>query len=51
LKALVVIFEELVPISGGGAPRTFNIVRALAERGREQHQQLPTPEIRGKIIL
>jgi glycosyltransferase involved in cell wall biosynthesis len=35
LKALVVIFEELVPISGGGTPRTFNIVRALAERGHE----------------
>jgi glycosyltransferase involved in cell wall biosynthesis len=37
LKALVVIFEELVPISGGGTPRTFNIVRALAERGHEVH--------------
>jgi glycosyltransferase involved in cell wall biosynthesis len=35
VKALVVIFEELVPISGGGTPRTFNIVRALAERGHE----------------
>jgi len=35
LKALVVIFEELVPISGGGTPRTYNIVRALAERGHE----------------
>jgi glycosyltransferase involved in cell wall biosynthesis len=35
MKALVVIFEELVPISGGGTPRTFNIVRALAERGHE----------------
>jgi glycosyltransferase involved in cell wall biosynthesis len=35
LKALVVIFEELVPISGGGTPRTFNIARALAERGHE----------------
>jgi glycosyltransferase involved in cell wall biosynthesis len=31
LKALVVIFEELVPISGGGTPRTFNIVRSLAD--------------------
>jgi glycosyltransferase involved in cell wall biosynthesis len=37
LKALVVIFEELVPISGGGTPRTFNIVRSLAERGHEVH--------------
>jgi glycosyltransferase involved in cell wall biosynthesis len=35
MKALVVIFEELVPISGGGTPRTSNIVRALAERGHE----------------
>jgi glycosyltransferase involved in cell wall biosynthesis len=35
LKALVVIFEELVPISGGGTPRTSNIVRALAERGHQ----------------
>ncbi len=31
MKALVIIFEELVPISGGGTPRTFNIVRALAD--------------------
>jgi glycosyltransferase involved in cell wall biosynthesis len=37
MKALVVIFEELVPISGGGTPRTFNIVRSLAERGHEVH--------------
>ena len=37
MKALVVIFEELVPISGGGTPRTFSIVRALAERGHEVH--------------
>jgi len=35
MKALVVIFEELVPISGGGTPRTFNIVRSLADRGHE----------------
>ncbi len=35
MKALVVIFEELVPISGGGTPRTFNIVRSLAERGHD----------------
>jgi glycosyltransferase involved in cell wall biosynthesis len=35
MKALVVIFEELVPISGGGTPRTFSIVRSLAERGHE----------------
>ena len=35
MKALVVIFEELVPISGGGTPRTSSIVRSLAERGHE----------------
>lgn len=35
MKALVVIFEELVPISGGGTPRTFSIVRSLAERGHK----------------
>jgi glycosyltransferase involved in cell wall biosynthesis len=35
LKALVVIFEELVPISGGGTPRTSSIVRSLVERGHE----------------
>ena len=35
MKALVVIFEELVPISGGGTPRTFNIVRSLADRGHD----------------
>jgi glycosyltransferase involved in cell wall biosynthesis len=35
VKALVVIFEELVPISGGGTPRTFHIVRSLSERGHE----------------
>jgi len=35
LKALVVIFEQLVPISGGGTPRTFNIVRSLSERGHQ----------------
>jgi glycosyltransferase involved in cell wall biosynthesis len=37
LKALVVIFEELVPISGGGTPRTFSIIRSLVERGHEVH--------------
>lgn len=35
MKALVVIFEELVPISGGGTPRTASIVRSLVERGHE----------------
>jgi glycosyltransferase involved in cell wall biosynthesis len=35
VRALVAIFEELVPISGGGTPRTFSIVRSLVERGHE----------------
>jgi len=35
MKALVVIFEQLVPISGGGTPRTSHIVRSLAEQGHE----------------
>ena len=35
MKALVVIFEQLVPISGGGTPRTSSIVRSLAERGHQ----------------
>jgi glycosyltransferase involved in cell wall biosynthesis len=35
MKTLVVIFEQLVPISGGGTPRTFSIVHSLAERGHQ----------------
>jgi len=35
MKVLIVIFEQLVPISGGGTPRTFHIIRSLAERGHE----------------
>ncbi len=35
MKVLVVIFEELVPISGGGTPRTFSIVRSLVEQGHK----------------
>ena len=38
MKALVVIFEQLVPISGGGTPRTFNIVRSLSDDQRSGHQ-------------
>jgi glycosyltransferase involved in cell wall biosynthesis len=37
MRALVVIFEQLVPISGGGTPRIYNIVRSLAEQGHEVH--------------
>jgi glycosyltransferase involved in cell wall biosynthesis len=35
MKVLVVIFEELVPISGGGTPRTSSIVGSLVERGHQ----------------
>lgn len=33
MRVAVAIFEQLVPISGGGTPRTTHIVRALARRG------------------
>lgn len=33
MKATVAIFEQLVPISGGGTPRTTHIIRALRSRG------------------
>lgn len=35
MKAIVAIFEQLVPISGGGTPRTTHIIRALRERGHQ----------------
>lgn len=35
MKVLVAIFEELVPISGGGTPRISSVVRAFARRGHE----------------
>ena len=37
MKIVVVIFEQLVPISGGGTPRTSHVVRALSRRGHEVH--------------
>jgi glycosyltransferase involved in cell wall biosynthesis len=33
MKVVVAIFEQLVPISGGGTPRTWHIVRSLVRRG------------------
>ncbi len=33
MRVVVAIFEQLVPISGGGTPRTSHIVRALVRRG------------------
>ncbi len=35
MKVLVSIFEQLVPISGGGTPRTDSIIRSFVERGHE----------------
>ena len=35
MKVLVTIFEELVPLSGGGTPRISNIIKALVRRGHE----------------
>jgi len=35
MKVLVSIFEQLVPISGGGTPRTDSIVRSFVRRGHE----------------
>jgi len=35
MRVVVAIFEQLVPISGGGTPRTWHIVRALLKRGHE----------------
>jgi len=35
MKAVVAIFEQLVPISGGGTPRTWHIVRSLVRRGHQ----------------
>jgi len=35
VRALVTIFEELVPVSGGGTPRISNIIKALVRRDHE----------------
>jgi len=35
LKVLVSIFEELVPLSGGGTPRIFNVIRAFVRKGHQ----------------
>jgi len=37
MRVVVAIFEQLVPISGGGTPRTWHIVRALSLRGHKVH--------------
>lgn len=35
MRVLVTIFEELVPLSGGGTPRISNIIRALIRKGHQ----------------
>lgn len=35
LRVLVTIFEELIPLSGGGTPRISNIVKAFVKKGHE----------------
>ena len=35
MKVLVNIFEELVPLSGGGTPRISNIIRAFVKKGHQ----------------
>jgi len=35
VRVLVTIFEELVPLSGGGTPRISNIIKALTRREHE----------------
>ena len=37
MRVVVAIFEQLVPISGGGTPRTSHIVEALVRRGHSVH--------------
>ena len=37
MRVLVVIFEKLVPISGGGTPRISSLVKAFVARGHEVH--------------
>ncbi len=37
MRVVVAIFEQLIPISGGGTPRTYHIVRSLVQRGHEVH--------------
>jgi len=37
MKVVVAIFEQLLPISGGGTPRTSHIVRLLVQRGHQVH--------------
>lgn len=53
MRAVVAIFEQLVPISGGGTPRTWHIVRALVQRGHTvcvaASFGVPAPEARDQL--
>jgi len=33
MRVLVIIFEDLIPLSGGGTPRISNIIKAFVKRG------------------
>ncbi len=35
MRVLVTIFEELVPLSGGGTPRISNVIKALINKGHQ----------------
>ena len=35
MRVLVTIFEELVPLSGGGTPRISNLIKALVRKGHQ----------------
>ena len=50
MKVLVAIFEELVPISGGGTPRISSVVCAFAQRGHEVYVACSTGTTREETI-
>ena len=50
MKVLVAIFEELVPISGGGTPRISSVVRAFVRRGHEVYVACSTGTTREETI-
>ena len=35
LRVLITIFEELIPLSGGGTPRVSNIIKAFVKKGHK----------------
>ncbi len=53
MRVVVAIFEQLIPISGGGTPRTCHIVRSLVQRGDEVYVAasygLPAEEARERL--